>query len=113
MFVKLQRPPPEISIFLPTRGLCSMTSVLRFRFPVSIAQKRPAAPPPMIMTSHMMRLATHRPLYSAVRYEPHHCDGGVAHARNPRSNKCKWDADHIDHHRNLTFEVFANCIRQN
>src|SRR6266481_366272 len=54
MFVKLQRPPPEIAIFLPTRSECSRTRTLRPRFPASIAQKRPAAPPPMTMTSHFI-----------------------------------------------------------
>src|SRR6267378_4467862 len=54
MFVKLQRPPPEIPIFLPTRSECSRTRTLRPRLPASIAQKRPAAPPPMTMTSHFI-----------------------------------------------------------
>src|SRR6267378_2946380 len=51
MLVKLQRPPPEIAIFLPTRSECSKTKTLRPRLPASIAQNRPAAPPPMTMTS--------------------------------------------------------------
>src|SRR5216684_2645872 len=51
MLVKLQRPPPEIAIFLPTRSECSKTKTLRPRLPASIAQNKPAAPPPMTMTS--------------------------------------------------------------
>src|SRR6266545_4025569 len=49
--VKLQRPAPEIAIFLPVRSACSSTTTLRPRFPASIAQKRPAAPPPITTTS--------------------------------------------------------------
>src|SRR4030095_5698029 len=49
--VKLQRPPPEIAIFLPIRSACSSTVTLRPRLPASIAQKRAAAPPPITTTS--------------------------------------------------------------
>src|SRR5947199_6664575 len=41
-----------MAIFFPTRSACSITKTLRPRLPASIAQKRPAAPAPMIMTSH-------------------------------------------------------------
>src|ERR1700674_3767200 len=50
--VKLQRPPPEMAIFFPTRSECSSTKTRRPRLPASIAQKRPAAPAPITMTSH-------------------------------------------------------------
>jgi hypothetical protein len=49
--VKLHRPPPEIAIFFPMRSACSSTTTLRPRFPASIAQKSPAAPPPITTTS--------------------------------------------------------------
>src|ERR1700752_2120329 len=52
VLVKLQRPPPEMAIFFPTRSACSITKTLRPRLPAWIAQKRPAAPAPMIITSH-------------------------------------------------------------
>ncbi len=52
--VKLQRPPPEIIILRPTCALCSKTKTLRPRFPASIAQKSPAAPAPMMMTSNFI-----------------------------------------------------------
>ncbi len=53
-FVKLQRPPPLIKIFLPTCALCSKTKTLRPRRPASIAQKSPAAPAPMMITSNFI-----------------------------------------------------------
>src|SRR4029453_2419125 len=52
MLVKLQRPPPEISIFLPARSACSSKRTRRPRLPASIAQKSPAAPAPITTTSH-------------------------------------------------------------
>src|SRR6266849_10923517 len=52
MLVKLQHPPPEIAIFFPTRSACSSTRTRRPRLPASIAQRRPAAPAPMTITSH-------------------------------------------------------------
>src|SRR6266851_7495506 len=52
MLVKLQRPPPEMRIFLPNRVACSMTPTRRPRLPASIAHIRPAAPPPRIKTSN-------------------------------------------------------------
>src|SRR5580704_1879211 len=50
-FVKLQRPPPEIRIFLPQRSARSRTATRRPRLPASIAHIRPAAPPPITMAS--------------------------------------------------------------
>src|SRR5512146_2454037 len=52
-FVKLQRPPPEMSIFLPIRFARSRTTTRRPRFPTSAAQKRPAAPPPKMIASYL------------------------------------------------------------
>src|ERR1700758_1466706 len=51
MLVKLQRPPPEIRIFFPTRSARSSTATRRPRLPASAAQKRPAAPAPRTTTS--------------------------------------------------------------
>src|ERR1700687_3250569 len=51
MLVKLQRPPPEMRIFLPNRVACSTTATRRPRLPASIAHISPAAPPPRIKTS--------------------------------------------------------------
>src|SRR6266478_3585562 len=51
VFVKLHRPPPEIAIFFPTDDACSSTATFRPRLPASIAQKSPAAPAPIMMTS--------------------------------------------------------------
>src|ERR1043166_3221614 len=55
MFVKLHRPPPEMTIFRPTSALCSRTATLRPRFPASIAQNRPAAPPPITIASYLIK----------------------------------------------------------
>ena len=49
--VKLQRPPPEIAIFRPTRAFCSSSATRRPRRPAVSAHIRPAAPPPITMTS--------------------------------------------------------------
>src|SRR5580698_7572420 len=49
--VKLQRPPPEMRIFLPQRSARSSTATLRPRLPASMAHIRPAAPPPMMSAS--------------------------------------------------------------
>src|SRR5262245_19291494 len=51
MFVKLQRPPPEIKILRPISALCSSTTARRPRLPASIAHISPAAPPPITATS--------------------------------------------------------------
>src|ERR1700746_3290272 len=51
MLVKLQRPPPEIRIFFPTRSARSSTATRRPRLPASAGQKRPAAPAPRTTTS--------------------------------------------------------------
>src|SRR6266568_762476 len=56
MFVKLQRPPPEIRIFLPARSARSSTATLRPRLPASAAQNRPAAPAPRTMASNRREL---------------------------------------------------------
>jgi len=53
-FVKLQAPPPEIRILFPMVPVCSSRTTDRPRFPHSTAQKRPAAPAPMITTSFFM-----------------------------------------------------------
>src|ERR1700676_2376775 len=52
MLVKLQRPPPEIRIFLPMRSARSITAARRPRLPASIAQISPAAPAPTITVSN-------------------------------------------------------------
>src|SRR5215471_2300340 len=54
-FVKLQRPPPEIRIFLATASLRSRTKTDRPRFPASMPHIRPAAPAPIITTSYSTR----------------------------------------------------------
>src|SRR2546425_2806865 len=55
MFVKLQRPPPEIRIFLPAVSFRSSTTTDRPRLPASVAHIRPAAPVPIITTSWVTR----------------------------------------------------------
>src|SRR6476469_9683449 len=50
--VKLQRPPPEIRIFLPTRSVRSSTTTRRPRLPASMAHIRPAAPAPKTIASN-------------------------------------------------------------
>src|SRR3989454_3848230 len=55
MFVKLQRPPPEIRIFLPAVSFRSSTTTDRPRLPASMAHIRPAAPAPIITTSWVTR----------------------------------------------------------
>src|SRR5689334_21729808 len=51
MFVKLQRPPPEIRIFLPAASFRSRTRTDRPRFAASMAHISPAAPAPTTTTS--------------------------------------------------------------
>src|SRR5258708_215693 len=51
MLVKLQRPPPEIRIFLPTRSAWSSNTTRRPRRPASSAHIIPAAPAPRTTTS--------------------------------------------------------------
>src|SRR5688572_23580366 len=51
VLVKLQRPPPDIRIFLPTRLACSTTSTRLPRRPAVNAHISPAAPPPTIIAS--------------------------------------------------------------
>src|SRR3954468_1271275 len=51
MFVKLQRPPPDIRIFLPALLAWSMSSTWRPRWAAVRAHISPAAPAPMITTS--------------------------------------------------------------
>src|SRR4030095_12847490 len=53
--VKLQRPPPEIRIFLPTLSACSSTSTRRPRRPARRAHTTPAAPPPATTTTERPR----------------------------------------------------------
>src|SRR5262249_26716577 len=52
MFVKLQRPPPEMRIFFPIFSALSSTATRRPRFPASIAHINPAAPAPNIIASN-------------------------------------------------------------
>src|SRR3546814_1030932 len=66
VLVKLQRPPPDIRIFLPTRLACSTTSTRWPRRPAVSAHISPAAPPPMTSASNV----------SATRSGPF--DGGHA-----------------------------------
>src|SRR4051812_25186173 len=51
MLVKLQRPPPDMRIFLPALLERSMSSTWRPRAAAVRAHIRPAAPAPMITTS--------------------------------------------------------------
>src|SRR3954470_11812116 len=51
MLVKLQRPPPDMRIFLPALLEWSMSSTWRPRAAAVRAHIRPAAPAPMITTS--------------------------------------------------------------
>lgn len=67
--VKLHRPPPEIAIFLPIRSACSSTTTLRPRLPASIAQSRPAAPPPITTTSFSWTRKTNHLLAADVGHE--------------------------------------------
>src|SRR6476661_725665 len=53
MLVKLQRPPPEMRIFFPSRSACSRTATRRPRLPASMAHISPAAPPPRIRASNV------------------------------------------------------------
>src|SRR3546814_11022772 len=71
VLVKLQRPPPDIRIFLPTRLACSTTSTRLPRRPAVSAHISPAAPPPMTSASNV----------SAPRSGPF--DGGHAHRLLP------------------------------
>src|SRR5205807_7683719 len=66
--VKLQRPPPEIKIFLPRRSACSSTATRRPRMPASMAHINPAAPPPRIRASkEWVMFNTDRDRYRTVR----------------------------------------------
>src|SRR5262244_2255844 len=65
MFVKLQRPPPEMRIFFPIFSACSITATRRPRFPASIAHSNPAAPAPNTIASNF-RLIT-EPIVSVSR----------------------------------------------
>src|SRR5579864_670876 len=51
MLVKLQRPPPEIRIFLPMRSACSRMATRRSLLPASMAHMSPAAPAPRMRAS--------------------------------------------------------------
>src|SRR3954462_4581237 len=51
MLVKLQRPPPDMRIFLPALLEWSMSSTWRPRAAAVMAHIRPAAPAPMITTA--------------------------------------------------------------
>jgi hypothetical protein len=50
--VKLQRPPPEIRIFLPGASAWSSSSTRLPRWPAVEAHISPAAPAPMMMASN-------------------------------------------------------------
>src|SRR5687767_2010871 len=52
VLVKLQRPPPDIRIFLPQRFARSITATRRPRWPAVRAHMRPAAPPPITIASY-------------------------------------------------------------
>src|SRR5690606_27959322 len=56
VLVKLQRPPPDMRIFLPTLLACSTTQTRRPRRPAVKAHISPAAPPPMMATSKTSRV---------------------------------------------------------
>ncbi len=56
VLVKLQRPPPDIRIFLPTLLAWSITCTWRPRWPAVIAVISPAAPAPMTTTSQRIVL---------------------------------------------------------
>src|ERR1700722_1425452 len=74
MLVKLQRPPPEIRIFLPARLARSITATLRPRLPASAAHISPAAPAPRTRTSNLCVT----PAFRALSL-------GVSHASSARS----------------------------
>src|SRR5262245_3399693 len=57
--VKLQRPPPEIRIFLPGRSERSTAATRPPRLPAVAPQNRPAAPAPRTKTSNR-RLISNR-----------------------------------------------------
>jgi tryptophan synthase alpha chain len=59
IFVKLQRPPPEIRIFFPIFSALSMTATRRPRFPASTAHINPAAPPPSTTASNFLLIVSH------------------------------------------------------
>src|SRR5215468_7245036 len=63
MFVKLQRPPPEIRIFFPILSARSRTATRQPRFPASIAHSNPAAPAPSTTTSNLLLIGA--PIVSA------------------------------------------------
>src|SRR5580704_15238405 len=67
MLVKLQRPPPEIRIFLPARSAWSSKTTRRPRRPASSAHIMPAAPAPSTTTSTFCTLA-HRPRLAGRSY---------------------------------------------
>src|ERR1043166_4956821 len=71
--VKLQRPPPEIRIFLPTRSLRSSTTTRRPRLPASMAHIRPAAPAPRTIASKLLPDDIHS--YRTVSKAHHRGDG--------------------------------------
>ena len=54
VFVKLQRPPPDIRIFFPTLLDLSITNTLFFLEAAVIAAIRPAAPAPSTTTSYFI-----------------------------------------------------------
>src|SRR3546814_3070920 len=61
VLVKLQRPPPDIRIFLPGLLACSTTSTRRPRRPAVIAHISPAAPAPITTASNASAIASVRP----------------------------------------------------
>src|SRR5512133_2567289 len=70
MLVKLQRPPPEINIFLPGFSARSSTTTFLPRFPASIAHISPAAPAPSTITSNSRRSAIRARRYQNMRGAP-------------------------------------------
>src|SRR5262245_57945730 len=65
MFVKLQRPPPEMRIFFPILSALSTTATRRPRFPASIAHSNPAAPAPSTIASNFRLIV--EPIVSVAR----------------------------------------------
>src|SRR3970040_2751098 len=55
--VKLQRPPPDSRIFLPSLLARSITSTWGPRWPAVNALIKPAAPPPITMTSKSFKIS--------------------------------------------------------
>src|SRR6266851_8612547 len=75
MLVKLQRPPPEIRIFLPARSARSMSATRRPRLAASIAHISPAAPAPIMRASN--RWIMRHPNDTVYRWPRWYCAAGT------------------------------------